>query len=62
MNVSQLVAQDVIAGRTDAEIRRALHGCGVAVTRAALNFQYEKQDRADRATHRHVDDRIPEGW
>jgi hypothetical protein len=62
MNVSQLVAQDVIAGRTDAEIRRALDGCGVAVTRAALNFQYEKQDRADRTTRRQVNDRIPEGW
>lgn len=62
MNIAQLVAQDLAAGRTDTEITRALQACGVAVTRAALNFHYEKLDRADRETRRHVNDRIPEGW
>lgn len=62
MNIAQLVAQDIAAGRADTEITRALNACGVAVTRAALNFHYEKLERAERTNQRHVNDRIPEGW
>lgn len=46
LGVVTLVAADLAAGRTEDEISKALRECGVAVTRNALNFRYQRAQEA----------------
>lgn len=46
LGVATLVAEDLAAGRTEAEVEKALRECGVAVTRNALNFRYQQTSPA----------------
>lgn len=44
-NAAGIVALDLRAGRTEAEVTAALAACGVSVTANSLNYQYEQQTR-----------------